>query len=101
MEFCEKCGGLIIMKEDKAVCASCGHKSDKKLKIKSTERIGKKEGVAVVKKEDNVYPEVEMKCPKCKNKKAYFWTQQTRSSDESETKFYKCTECGHSWRVYR
>lgn len=101
MDFCEKCGGLIIDNGGKAVCASCGHKSGKKLKIKSSEKIEKSGGVAVVKKEDSVNPIVEMKCPKCKNKKAYFWTQQTRSSDESETKFYKCTECSHSWRVYR
>jgi transcription factor S len=101
MEFCEKCGALIVMKDNKIVCASCGHKSDKKLKIKSSEKIEKKASVAVVKKEESIHPEVEMKCPKCKHHKAYFWTQQTRSSDESETKFYRCVECGHSWRVYR
>ena len=101
MDFCERCGGLIIMKDDRAVCASCGRKSDKKLKIKSSEKIKKQGSVAVVKKEENVQPIVDMKCPKCKHNKCYFWTQQTRSSDESETKFYKCVECGHSWRVYR
>lgn len=101
MDFCEKCGALIVMKDDKVVCASCGHKPGKKLKIKSSEKIEKKAGVAVVKSSDNIHPEVEMKCQKCKSKKAYFWTQQTRSSDESETKFYKCVECGYSWRVYR
>lgn len=101
MDFCEKCGGLIIDREGRAVCASCGKKSDKKLKIKSTEKVEKMESVAVIKKEESIHPIVDMKCPKCKNKKAYFWTQQTRSSDESETKFYRCTECGYSWRVYR
>jgi DNA-directed RNA polymerase subunit M len=70
--------------------------------IKASEKIEQQEAVAVVKEEaDNTYPVVEMKCPKCKNKKSYFWTMQTRSSDESETKFYKCTDCKHTWRVYR
>ena len=101
MEFCEKCGSLIILKDEKAVCAGCGSKPKKKLKIKTSEKIGKKEGVAVITKEDNVYPVVEMKCPRCKNKKCYFWTMQTRAADESETKFYKCTDCKHTWRVYR
>ena len=102
MDFCEKCGGLIIMKDDKAVCASCGHKSKKKLKIQASEKILNREEIAVINDEsDNTYPIVEMTCPKCKNKKCYFWTQQTRSSDESETKFYKCTKCKHTWRAYR
>lgn len=89
------------MKDGKAVCASCGKKSDKKLKIKTSEKVESKEAIAVIKKEENVNPIVDIKCPKCKNKKAYFWTMQTRSSDESETKFYKCTKCENSWRVYR
>ncbi|MBI2451749.1 transcription factor S [Candidatus Pacearchaeota archaeon] len=89
------------MKDEKSVCASCGHRLKGQLKIKSSEKIGQKESVAVVKEEDNVYPVVEMKCPKCKNNRSYFWTQQTRASDESETKFYKCTKCKHTWRVYR
>ena len=101
MEFCEKCGGMIAMESGKAVCASCGRHLKKKPKIISSEKIGKKENVAVIKEEINVHPVVEIKCPKCKNKKSYFWTQQTRASDESETKFYKCVKCKHTWRVYR
>ncbi|PJB94591.1 transcription factor S, partial [Candidatus Pacearchaeota archaeon CG_4_9_14_0_8_um_filter_35_24] len=25
----------------------------------------------------------------------------TRAADESETKFYRCTKCDHTWREYR
>lgn len=102
MEFCERCGGMILVKDGKAVCLSCGYRPRKKLKIEASEKINKKGSVAVInEKETNTYPVVEIKCEKCNNKKAYFWTQQTRSSDESETKFYKCTKCEHTWRVYR
>ena len=102
MEFCEKCGGMIVVQEDRAACASCGHKLKKKPKIEASEKINKKETVAVIKEgSDNTYPVVEMECPKCGNKKAYFWTTQTRAGDESETKFYKCVKCNHSWRKYR
>jgi len=102
MEFCQKCGGIIEVKEGKAICASCGHRLKKAPKIQTSERIEKAEAVAVVKElESNVYPEIQMTCPQCKNKKAYFWTTQTRASDESETKFYKCTKCEHTWRKYR
>lgn len=102
MEFCEKCGGIIAVTDGKAACASCGHKLKKKPKIEVSEKIENKESIAVVnEKANNPYPEIEVACPKCKNKKAYFWTTQTRSADESETKFYKCTKCGHIWRKYR
>jgi len=92
---------MILLAEGKAVCAACGFKLKKKPKIKISEKMNERENVAVIKKEDNIHPVVEIKCAKCKNDKSYFWTQQTRAADESETKFYKCTKCGHSWRVYR
>lgn len=101
MEFCEKCGSVIAIEGDKAACAACGHKVKKKPKIESSESIGKKESIAVVDEKISTYPIVQIECPKCKNKKAYFWTLQTRAGDESETKFYKCTKCTHTWRVYR
>lgn len=102
MEFCGKCGSIIVVKDNKAVCAACGHKAKKKPKIEAMEKIGKRESVAIINEEaDNTYPTVQIECPNCKNKKAYFWTTQTRSSDESETKFYKCTKCKHTWRAYR
>ncbi len=102
MEFCEKCGGMILVQDDKAACANCGHKPKKRPKIESSEMIGKHDSIAVIKEgSDNTLPVVETECPKCGNKKAYFWTKQTRSSDESETKFYRCTKCNHAWRKYR
>ncbi|RMD66791.1 transcription factor S [Candidatus Pacearchaeota archaeon] len=102
MEFCEKCGGLIDITGDKAKCVSCGHTLKRRPSLKTSEKVSEKTEIAVVEdKKENVHPVVPAKCPKCKHNEAYFWTQQTRSSDESETKFYKCTKCGHAWRVYR
>ena len=102
MEFCEKCGGIIRVELGKAACAACGHKSKKKPKIEVSEKAEQRGTIEVIKEEaDIVYPIVEMECPKCKNKKAYFWTLQTRASDEAETKFYKCTKCSNTWRKYR
>jgi DNA-directed RNA polymerase subunit M len=102
MEFCEKCGGMILVQGNKAACVSCGKKLAKKPKIESSEKSEFKETIAVIKEgEDNTYPTVEMECPQCKNKKAFFWTMQTRAGDESETKFYKCTKCKYTWRKYR
>ena len=102
MEFCPKCGSIIIVGEKRAVCAKCGFKPKGKVKIQVSEKIRKGEAVSVIEeKELATYPVIEIKCPKCKNKEAYFWTLQTRAADESETKFYRCTECEHTWRDYR
>tara|TARA_Y100000310_G_scaffold344244_1_gene455936 strand:+ start:989 stop:1303 length:315 start_codon:yes stop_codon:yes gene_type:complete len=103
MEFCPKCGAIIEVAENKASCTSCSYKLKKKPRIEASEKVQKHETVAVInEEEDNTYPTVEIKCPKCSNKKAFFWTQQTRAADESETKFYKCADskCHHTWRVY-
>jgi transcription factor S len=102
MEFCPKCGGMIKVENKIAVCMSCGHKPKKTPKIEASEKITHNEKIAVIKEgQDNTNPIIDITCPRCKNKKAYFWTLQTRAADESETKFYKCTKCSHTWRVYR
>ncbi|EFD93116.1 MAG: Transcription factor TFIIS [Candidatus Parvarchaeum acidophilus ARMAN-5] len=41
-----------------------------------------------------------MECPKCKEKKIVSWMEQTRASDEPPTRFYKCVNCGYTWREY-
>lgn len=102
MEFCQKCGGIIVIKNEKGACAACGARVNKKPKIEVSEKIDNKEMVAVINEEaSNTYPIIEIGCPKCKNKSAYFWTMQTRASDEAETKFYKCTKCKYIWRKGR
>ena len=39
-------------------------------------------------------------CPKCDTDSVYAELQQTRSSDEPETRILTCAECGHGWREY-
>lgn len=91
-----------MIQDNKIACASCGHKSKKKPKIEASEKMQSTEAIAVIKEgADATEPIVDMECPACKNKKCYFWTLQTRAGDESETKFYKCVKCKHTWRKYR
>jgi len=102
MEFCQKCGGMLLVENNTTACMNCGSKQKKKPKIEASEKIEKKDSIVVIKQgQDNTYPIVDVKCAKCQNKKAYFWTLQTRAADESETKFYKCTKCSYTWRIYR
>ena len=39
-------------------------------------------------------------CPKCDSDRVYTELQQTRSSDEPETRILTCAECRHGWREY-
>jgi len=101
MEFCPKCGAVLIQKAKNAGCPRCNYYAKEKLKIKVTEKFDEKKDIAVVKGDSETHPIVDEKCKKCGHRKAYFWTMQTRASDEAETKFFKCVKCKHAWRSYR
>lgn len=101
MEFCPKCGAVLVLKGKKYGCARCNYISKDKIKLATSEKIGEKKEVAVMKKEIQTSPIVNEICKKCGNDKAFFWTVQTRASDEAETKFFKCTKCENTWREYR
>lgn len=102
MEFCPKCGSVLIMKTKKAGCPRCSYTSKNKIEIKTNEKVNERKEVAVISgKEKQTLPIVLEKCPKCGCEKAYFWTVQTRASDEAETKFFKCIKCEHTKREYR
>ncbi|MDP4039395.1 MAG: transcription factor S [Candidatus Pacearchaeota archaeon] len=102
MEFCPKCGSVILVEGKKANCAKCSYKPKGKIKIQTSQKGGAGGRIAVIdEKKMQTYPIVPIKCPECKAKEAFFWTMQTRSSDEAETKFYKCVDCEHTWREYQ
>ena len=101
MEFCPKCGAVLIKKGKKDGCARCSYSVKGKIRIITSEKMGEKKEVAVVKKDTQIFPIIKEKCKECGNNQAYFWTVQTRSGDEAETKFFRCTKCEHTWREYR
>ena len=102
MEFCPKCGSILVQKRKRDACLRCSYSAKGRVKIKASEKIGEKKGIAVIsEKETQVFPITTETCKKCGHDKAYFWTIQTRAGDEAETKFFKCTKCKHTWREYR
>jgi DNA-directed RNA polymerase subunit M len=102
MEFCPKCGSILIKKRERFSCSKCGHVSKDKIKITSSEKMAEKQHVGVVhEKETSVWPAVTAVCSKCGNDQAYYWTAQMRAADEAETRFFRCTKCKHVWREYR
>ena len=104
MEFCDKCGGILMPKKTKTgtvyVCRSCGKEYKKGNEIKITEKIVRENRIKIIDTKEDELPITENLCPKCGNKEAFWWMQQTRSIDEPPTRFYKCTKCGHTWREY-
>jgi transcription factor S len=106
MLFCPKCGSLLRPKTEKnkrVLFCSCGFTSKETEGAEIKEIVNKKDReVEIVSEEqdDAVLPLTDEECPKCKHKKAYYRLQQTRSSDEPETKFFKCEKCKYQWRDY-
>ncbi len=102
MEFCPKCGAVLITKRKNDGCPRCNYSAKGKIKLKTSEKIdAKKEVVIISSKDMQTLPIVKETCKDCGNEKAFFWTVQTRSGDEAETKFFKCTKCEFTWREYR
>ena len=102
MDFCPKCGSVLIEKKKNMGCPRCNYSAKGKTKLKTSEKIEEKKQIAVYTGKDKpTAPVVQEKCVNCGNGEAYFWTVQTRASDEAETKFYKCTKCGHTKRDYK
>ncbi len=103
--FCQKCGSLMVLDKDKkkSNCSSCGYSPRGKaenLILKEKVGLTKEQEIEIRDKKIETLPKVDETCDKCGNKKAYYWTLQTRSSDESETRFFECTKCRKRWRVY-
>jgi DNA-directed RNA polymerase subunit M len=48
--------------------------------------------------ENDARPTTNVECPECDNSKAYYEMKQIRAADESETRFFECTNCEHKWR---
>ena len=106
MEFCDKCGLVLIAQKGKKgnylMCRKCGFKLTKYKPVEISERVEKDplEEVIVIEKSEEALPKTKTKCSKCGNLEAYWWIQQTRSADEAPTLFLRCVKCKHSWREY-
>jgi len=85
-------------------CRKCGYIR----KIESTDQMKKTKDrteneIMIVDDEDTkikTMPTIQIKCPKCGNNLAIWWLRQLRAADESEVRFFRCTECDHTWRQY-
>jgi transcription factor S len=104
LQFCPKCGSTLLpSKREKKVfmaCSKCGYTSnrgEKQISRLASER----EKIVVIGREEQkirTLPKAKAECPKCGNHEAFYWLVQTRGGDESSTQFFRCTNCGATWR---
>ena len=99
MEFCDECGSMMRADDGVWECTSCGH-----TQVKDPDAdyvISEEQEVSEIIESgggDSGLPTTDAACPECDNDRAYWYMQQIRSADESETRFFVCTECEHKWR---
>lgn len=99
MEFCDECGSMMMGQGDVWVCKGCGHEQPKGDSASYTTTAAQEESEVIESGAENSgLPTTETRCPECGNDRAYWYMQQIRSADESETRFFVCTECEHKWR---
>ena len=101
MEFCPKCGSILMMKTKRVGCPKCDYVAKGKVDMEMKEEVENDDvGVRVATgKEESINPITDWDCHACGSKKAEFWIRQMRSGDEPESQFYKCIKCGKVVRV--
>ena len=111
MRFCPKCESMLTPKQRNKksitlVCPRCGYKTHSKVNeeeqfhLKSHIRHKSSDKIVIADEAIQNLPSAKVECPKCQHGKAFTWELQTRSSDEPTTIFFRCQECGHTWREY-
>ena len=106
MDFCPKCDSRLKKNNDGLLaCPKCKFVKEGAIK-EETKKLEEPNPEFLVMDESDVNQAkglestVPIDCEKCHNKEGVSGTFQTRSADEPETKFYRCTKCNYTWRDY-
>lgn len=94
--FCE-CGGLLSPKFGWA-CQACGNSPGQPAVGISITHEQEERTLNVISETFYPGPKTSVRCPACDHGEAYYRLQQTRSADESETRFFTCSNCEHEWQ---
>lgn len=97
--FCPECGSLMFPKDGAYGCSRCDCEAEiGTAQCFVTDSKGKE--TVVITESAATLPKARVTCPECSHKEAFYVLRQTRSSDEPETRIYRCVRCSHSWREY-
>ena len=106
MDFCPKCDSRLKKNNDGLLaCPKCKFVKEGAIK-EETKKLEEPNPEFLVMDESDVNQAkglestVPIDCEKCHNKEGVSWTFQTRSADDPETKFNRCTKCNYTWRDY-
>jgi len=83
------------------ICTQCGHEAPRDAAAESemvTTQAQEESEIIESGGGSSGLPTTSADCPDCDNDEAYWYMQQIRAADESETRFFVCTECEHKWR---
>ncbi|MBP1987287.1 transcription factor S [Halolamina salifodinae] len=103
MKFCDECGSMMKAEGDEWVCGSCGAteaRNEAEEAGMTTEQEQEESDIVDMSDvgEEAMGPTTKTRCPECGHDRASYEMKQIRAADESETRFFTCTECGHKWR---
>jgi len=107
LEFCPECESMLRLHKENGksiLKCKCGYKKvvneeSTATDTNSVQKLQKNE-IEIIDSEIGTLPTKTEECPKCGNKKAFYWQLQTRSGDEAMTTFFRCTKCKFTWREY-
>ena len=101
--FCPQCKSLLRPDGEQLRCMRCGYvreQEEGKNKAPREKLEADLKEVPVFEDLDTMPIDDSVTCPDCGNTGAYWHLRQTRAADEATTRFYRCTECGKTWREY-
>jgi DNA-directed RNA polymerase subunit M len=101
MKFCDECGSMMQTDDGVWVCTQCGNETPRDAAAEGemvTTQTQEESEVIESGGGSSGLPTTSADCPECDNDEAYWYMQQIRAADESETRFFVCTECEHKWR---
>ena len=88
---------------DDWVCGSCGHETaraddEAEFEVGESQEESEVVDVSDLDPTETGKPTTDAHCPECGHDTAFWEMKQIRAADESETRFFECTECSHKWR---
>lgn len=81
-------------------CKRCGFEKEREGETQTFVTKTTEKEMVIIESTAPTLPKTRIECPKCGHNEAFWVLRQTRAADEPETRIYRCTECGYSWREY-